>query len=100
MNILIKIIIAGIVILTGCNGEQQRNANGQTKVSKNPNDRNDAWGYAGYGGGGAMFYPAVSPFNPEFAFVACDMTGSFVTYNGGGSWRMFNLRGPVHYFVF
>jgi photosystem II stability/assembly factor-like uncharacterized protein len=100
MNIFIKIIIAGIVILTGCTGEQQHNATGQTNFSKNPNGRNDAWGYAGYGGGGAMFYPAVSPFNPEFAFVACDMTGSFVTYNGGGSWRMFNLRGPVHYFVF
>src|SRR6185436_14682832 len=33
-------------------------------------------------------------------FVACDMTGSFVTYNGGESWRMFNLRGPVDFFVF
>jgi photosystem II stability/assembly factor-like uncharacterized protein len=27
------------------------------------------------------------------------MTGSFVTYNGGKSWRMFSLLGPVKYFV-
>ncbi|HEY0273271.1 MAG TPA: hypothetical protein VGC22_08810 [Chitinophaga sp.] len=28
------------------------------------------------------------------------MTGAYVTYNGGESWRMFNLRSPVHFFVF
>jgi photosystem II stability/assembly factor-like uncharacterized protein len=66
----------------------------------NPNGRNDTWGFTGYGGGGAMFWPAVSPHNPDYAYVACDMTGSFVTYNGGKSWRMFSLRGPVRYFVF
>jgi photosystem II stability/assembly factor-like uncharacterized protein len=66
----------------------------------NPNGRNDAWGFAGCGGGGAMFNPAVSPFNTNYAFVACDMTGSYVTHNGGLSWRMFSLRGPVHFFVF
>ncbi|MBL0745289.1 WD40/YVTN/BNR-like repeat-containing protein [Chryseolinea lacunae] len=69
-------------------------------TTTNPNGRNDAWGFAGYGGGGAMFYPAVSPFNPNQALVACDMTGSFITLNGGKTWRMFNLRGPVHYFVY
>lgn len=72
----------------------------KTDSLKNQNGRNDAWSFAGYGGGGATFYPAVSPFNPNVAFVACDMTGSFVTYNGGESWRMFNLRGPVDFFVF
>jgi photosystem II stability/assembly factor-like uncharacterized protein len=71
----------------------------QTKT-KNPNGRNDDWGMVGYGGGGAMFYPAVSPNDARYAFVACDMGGDYVTYNGGESWRMFNLRGPVHFFVF
>ncbi|RYF93129.1 MAG: hypothetical protein EOO00_06530 [Chitinophagaceae bacterium] len=36
---------------------------------------NNSWKTVGYGGGGAMFYPEVSPFNPDFAFVSCDMTG-------------------------
>ncbi|MBX3240340.1 MAG: hypothetical protein KIT80_02180 [Chitinophagaceae bacterium] len=66
----------------------------------NENGRNDSWGYVGYGGGGAMFYPAVSPFDPDFAFVACDMTGSYVTYDGGEKWRMFNLGNPVSFFAF
>src|SRR5690606_2462101 len=67
---------------------------------RNPNGRNDQWGYVGYGGGGAMFYPAVSPHDPDFVFVACDMTGSYVTYDGGERWRMFNLKSPVDFFVF
>lgn len=66
----------------------------------NPNGRNDAWGFTGFGGGGAMFYPAVSPYNAARAFVSCDMTGSYATNDAGGSWRMFNLRGPVGYYVF
>ncbi|MBL7700552.1 MAG: hypothetical protein JNK79_20500 [Chitinophagaceae bacterium] len=59
-----------------------------------------SWKTVGYGGGGAMFYPEVSAFDPDFAFVSCDMTGSYVTYNGGKSWRMFNLHSPVDYYVF
>src|SRR5450759_3036216 len=84
------LIMAGLLL--GC---QAIIKNTQSKKNKNPNGRNDTWGFAGYGGGGAMFNPAVSPHDPNYAFVACDMTGSFVTYNGGQSWRMFSLRGPV-----
>src|SRR5690606_39114543 len=28
------------------------------------------------------------------------MTGSYVTYDGGERWRMFNLKSPVDFFVF
>ena len=90
-----------IVLSAGCMTGGENNASeSKNQTVKNPNGRNDTWGFAGYGGGGATFNPAVSPFNPNYAFVACDMTGSFVTYNGGESWRMFNLRGPVDFFVF
>ena len=60
----------------------------------------DSWSVIGAGGGGAMFNPAVSPTNPELAFVSCDMTGSYITENGGSTWRMFNLRGGVDFFAF
>ncbi len=60
----------------------------------------NAWGYMGIGGGGAMFYPAVSPHNPDLVFVSCDMTGSYVTYNGGESWRAFNLRRGYQFLYF
>ena len=72
----------------------------KTKPVKNHYERNDAWGHVGPGGGGAMFGPAVSPHNPDVAFVTCDMGGSFVTHNGGESWRVFNLSRQVQFFVF
>ena len=68
--------------------------------NENPNGRNDSWTIKGFGGGGAMFNPAVSPHNVNYAYVSCDMSQSFVTYNGGETWRMFNLRGAVHFYVF
>ncbi len=77
-----------------------RRLHGEKMGKGQPYARNDPWGFAGFGGGGAMFYPAVSPHNANRAMVACDMTGSFATCDGGKSWRMFNLRGPVDYFVF
>jgi photosystem II stability/assembly factor-like uncharacterized protein len=73
---------------------------GQLAANKSANGRNDDWGMMGYGGGGAMFYPTVSPYNPDYAFVSCDMGGSYVTYNGGQSWRIFNLRSSVDFYVF
>ncbi len=66
----------------------------------NPNGRNDQWGFIGPGGGGAMFNPAINPSDPNHAFVSCDMTGSFVTYDGGKQWRMFNLRGVTRFYSF
>jgi photosystem II stability/assembly factor-like uncharacterized protein len=77
----------------------KKESDGSTS-NKNPNKKNDAWSFAGAGGGGAMFYPAISPHNSDLAFVSCDMTGSFVTENGGASWRMFNLRGGVDFYCF
>jgi photosystem II stability/assembly factor-like uncharacterized protein len=54
----------------------------------------------GPGGGGAMFRPVVSPHDPNTVLVACDMTGAYITHDGGKSWRMFNLRGVAEFFVF
>jgi len=54
----------------------------------------------GPGGGGAMFHPTLSPHDANTVLVTCDMTGSYITHDGGKSWRMFNLRGVVDFFVF
>jgi|SRR6187402_21029 len=54
----------------------------------------------GPGGGGAMFHPLISPHDSSTAVVACDMSGSYITHDGGASWRMFNLRGSVRFFLF
>lgn len=47
-----------------------------------------------------MFHPTISPHNPNTVLVACDMTGSYITHDGGKSWRMFNLRDDVRFFAF
>jgi photosystem II stability/assembly factor-like uncharacterized protein len=62
--------------------------------------RHDAWEIIGPGGGGAQFFPAINPQNPNDIFVACDMTGAYVSHDGGNAWRMFNLGAVVKGFVF
>lgn len=62
--------------------------------------RRDAWQILGPGGGGAQFLPTVSPHDVRRVLVACDMTGSYISHDGGESWRMFNLRGTTRFFVF
>jgi photosystem II stability/assembly factor-like uncharacterized protein len=54
----------------------------------------------GPGGGGAMFNPTISPHDSNTVLISCDMTGSYITHDGGRSWHMFNLRGVVDFFVF
>lgn len=67
---------------------------------RNENGRNDLWDFVGPGGGGAMFNPSINPMDSNNVYVSCDMTGSYVTYNGGDNWRMFNLRGMTKFYVF
>lgn len=62
--------------------------------------RHDTWRILGPGGGGAQFYPAISPHDPDLVLVACDMTGAYISKDGGRSWRMFELRHPVGFFTF
>ena len=47
-----------------------------------------------------MFHPTISPHDPKTVLIACDMTGAYITHDGGESWRMFNLRGTVRFFAF
>jgi photosystem II stability/assembly factor-like uncharacterized protein len=54
----------------------------------------------GPGGGGAMFNPTISPHDANTVLLSSDMTGSYITHDGGRSWRMFNLRGVTRFFVF
>jgi photosystem II stability/assembly factor-like uncharacterized protein len=55
------------------------------------------WKRIGPGGGGSQFEPTVSPHDPATVLVRCDMTGGYVTRDGGRSWGMFNLGGVQSY---
>jgi photosystem II stability/assembly factor-like uncharacterized protein len=62
--------------------------------------RADNFTVVGPGGGGAMYHATISPHDPNEVLVACDMTGAYLSHDGGHSWRMFNLRGTVNFFAF
>jgi hypothetical protein len=62
--------------------------------------RQDRWEIVGPGGGGTMFYPTISPHDSSRVLLRCDMTGAYLTEDGGASWRMFNLRSTTSFFVF
>jgi photosystem II stability/assembly factor-like uncharacterized protein len=87
------------VLLFACSASEKERTN-NAEINTKSNGRNDDWSVVGAGGGGALFNPAISPHNFNLVFVSCDMTGSYVTENGGDSWRMFNLRGVTHFYAF
>lgn len=45
----------------------------------------------GLGGAGGMFVPSVSPYDSDFMMVACDMSGSYRSLDGGKTWEL------IHY---
>lgn len=49
------------------------------------------WQVIGPGGGGGVLKPTVSPFNENFVVTHCDMTGAYISRNGGMTWNMKNL---------
>jgi photosystem II stability/assembly factor-like uncharacterized protein len=65
-----------------------------------PAPRFDAWKIIGPGGGGTMIAPTISPRDPGVVVEHCDMTGNYITQDGGQSWRMFNLRAGMTSFAF
>src|SRR5271157_3959090 len=62
--------------------------------------RYDRWEVIGPGGGGGMFLPTISPHSTKDVVVSGDMTGCFISHDGGSSWRMFNLGDHAWFFVF
>lgn len=90
-----KLVLASGLMLAGLAG-----ALGLTPSGASSTRGSGHWTVIGPGGGGAQYLPAISPHDENVAFVACDMTGSYLTHDGGASWRMFNLRGRTSLFVF
>ena len=48
-----------------------------------PAPRQDAWQVIGPGGGGTMIQPTISPHDANIVVEHCDMTGAYITTDGG-----------------
>ncbi|MEO6961729.1 MAG: hypothetical protein ABIY90_07170 [Puia sp.] len=58
------------------------------------------WRVIGPGGGGGVFLPTISPFDDQLVLTHCDMTGAYISHNGGKDWRIFNLWTVPNDFAF
>ena len=59
-----------------------------------------AWSKLGPGGGGATFFPTFSYKTEEEFLVRCDMTGSYLTKDGGESYHQINFPNGANSFAF
>ncbi len=50
----------------------------------------------GIGGGGALFFPAISPHDSNEMLVVSDMGGIYISHNKGENWSRENLYGTVY----
>ena len=48
------------------------------------------WEPLGLSGGGGMFAPAISPADPDQMMINCDMSGAYLSEDGGHHWSMIN----------
>ncbi|MFB3881579.1 MAG: WD40/YVTN/BNR-like repeat-containing protein [Armatimonadota bacterium] len=72
------------VLATGCLSREAPAQ--QAEVSAQVPD--GQWMPIGLAGGGGMFSPGVSPVDPDLMMVNCDMSGAYISEDGGGTWRM------------
>jgi hypothetical protein len=87
-------LIVFLIFLTSCKDKNASSINPENKLT------DQEWKIIGPGAGGGVFIPTISPFDTNFVFSKGDMTGAFVTYDGGRNWKLFNLMSVVQDFEF
>jgi|WetSurMetagenome_2_1015567.scaffolds.fasta_scaffold00415_8 photosystem II stability/assembly factor-like uncharacterized protein len=85
INQLAVLVSLSIFIITECRSQPNISENNQNKLQEN------IWKVIGPGGGGGVLKPTVSPFDENFVLTHCDMTGAYISHDGGKSWKMKNL---------
>ncbi len=48
----------------------------------------NGWEPVGLSGGGSMYAPAISPADPDLMMVNCDMSGAYISRDGGVTWEL------------
>ena len=63
-------------------------------------DNCNEWIPIGPGGGGTIFVPVISPHDKDVMMALCDMTGTFLTKDGGNSWKTLYFKGTTDTYCF
>ena len=93
MQIIIQNFILLTVFFLGLSG-----CNPHVKVDKQ--NAPPKWEKIGPGGGGSTFIPTFSYESPDVFLVRCDMTGSYLTKDGGASYQQINLPNGASAYAF
>ena len=48
----------------------------------------EPWNAVGLSGGGGLFAPAISPVDPNWMLINCDMSAAYLSDDGGRNWHM------------
>ncbi len=64
-----------------------------------PQPKGTAWETIGPGGGGSTFIPTFDPSDPETVLIRCDMSGAYLSRDGGQSWKLLNFPGGAQAFA-
>jgi photosystem II stability/assembly factor-like uncharacterized protein len=79
-NVLVPLILGAAVMLIGV-----AHASAPDAAAAIPTYQ---WEPIGLSGGGGMFAPSISPVDPNLMMLSCDMSGAYISEDGGRHWRM------------
>jgi photosystem II stability/assembly factor-like uncharacterized protein len=85
------VLMYGILIFPSCQSKIEADKNEPVKKQ---------WEKLGPGGGGATFIPTFSFQSSEDFLIRCDMTGSYLTHNGGESYSQVNYANGASAYAF
>lgn len=79
-----------LLLISGCQSSPRKSMMTSDKL---------LWNKIGPGGGGAIFIPTFSYKSADYFLLRCDMTGSYLSRDGGSSYQQINLAGGASSFA-
>ena len=79
-----------LLLISGCHSSQTKSMVTSDELR---------WNKIGPGGGGAIFIPTFSYKSADYFLLRCDMTGSYLSRDGGSSYQQINLAGGASSFA-
>jgi photosystem II stability/assembly factor-like uncharacterized protein len=102
-SLTISLVATALFICLGCSSSAPKKGStspASPAENSSSSSRPGNFTVIGPGGGGSLYNPTINPSDPDTVLTSTDMTGAYITHDGGRSWRMFNLRGAVNFFAF